>query len=173
MFVEREMAQGPALVWRRAAIGLRMQAGLKSPTFPRSPRRGGAGVSPSPSSDVGAKVLVSGFEDDFIPSPLLLSKDALPQVVVNRAVDGQKNSDGDVAAKDDHNEDPFTIKKIERMTGDQFDYKLQSDIDGWCSASEEGLGLVWRFYDDLGRTTTMLQTQTHDPSRGSVTESVV
>lgn len=161
--VEREMAQGPALVWRRAAIGLRMQAGLESPTLPHSPRRSSANIptspSPSPSpdacSDVEAKDTVRGFEDDFMPSPLPLSKAASPN--------NQNSSDCGDIVRDNCDEDPFTVGKKQRIPGIQFDSKLENDMDGWCGATE-GV-LVWRFYDDLGRTTTMLQT----PTRGSAT----
>ncbi|EIM88604.1 uncharacterized protein STEHIDRAFT_155957 [Stereum hirsutum FP-91666 SS1] len=173
--VEREMAQGPALVWRRAAIGLRMQAGLESPTLPHSPRRSSANIrtspSPSPSpeacSDVEAKDPMLGFEDDFMPSPLpLSSKDAIlspPQAMAVQGNDGQKSSDCGAIGRDSCDEDPFTVGKKDRMDAVQFDSKLQNDIEDWCGATE-GV-LVWRFYDDLGRTTTMLQT----PTRGSAT----
>lgn len=169
------MAQGPALVWRRAAIGLRMQAGLQSPALPRSPRRASGNIcsspspspSPDPSSNVEAKIPVSGFEDDFMPSPLPPSdKAASPsQAAVIQAGNGQKNSDGGAVGLGNHDEDPFAVERTERMSGVQFDSKLQNNIDGW-GGSTEGV-LVWRFYDDLGRTTTMLQT----PTRGSGTES--
>lgn len=171
--VEREMAQGPALVWRRAQIALRSQAGLESPALPRSPRRASANIcsspSPDPCNDVETKISTSGFEDDFLPSPVPVSEIASPtQAVVIQAGHGRKSIDGGAVGLDNHDEDPFTVKRTERMTVAPFDSQLQSDIDGWCGATE-GV-LVWRFYDDLGRTTTLLQTPTRG---GSVTESVV
>lgn len=164
--VEREMARGPALVWRRAAIGLRMQAGLESPGLPRSPRRAGS-FSPSPSScsDDEAKIPMLGFEDDFMPPPIRqahASGTMQREVAVSKVDGGPTSSEGGLAFQEDHDEDPFTVKKMERMTDVQFDSKLQTDINGWCGASEGEL--VWRFYDDLGRTTTfkLPQTPVHD-----------